>query len=30
MCPWKLVAIVSKLVYDLFRGRKQPIYIGVK
>ena len=31
--PWKLVTIVSKLVYELFTGRKQikqPTYIGVK
>ena len=29
-CPWKLVTIVSKLGYNLFRGRIQPTYIGVK
>ena len=28
--PWKLVTIVSKLVYELFTGRKQRTYIGVK
>ena len=27
---WKLVTIVNKLVYNLFRGRIQPAYIGVK
>ena len=27
--PWKLVTIVSKLVYNLFTGRNQPTYIGV-
>ena len=26
---WKLVTIVSKLGYNLFRGRIQPTYIGV-
>ena len=25
--PWKLVTIVSKLGYNLFRGRNQPTYI---
>ena len=28
-CPWKLVTIVSKLVYNLHNGRIQPTYIGV-
>ena len=28
-CPCKLVTIVSKLVYNLFRGRIQPTYRGV-
>ena len=28
-CPWNLVTIVSKLGYNLFRGRNQPTYIGV-
>ena len=27
-CPWKLVTIVSKLVYNLFMGRIQPSYRG--
>ena len=28
-CPWNLVAIVKKLVYNIFRGRKQTTYIGI-
>ena len=28
-CPWKLLTIVSKLVYNLVTGRKQPTYKGV-
>ena len=31
--PWKLVTIVtivSKLVYDLFTGRKQPTFKGIR
>ena len=28
-CPWKLVTTVSKLVYNLFRGRIQPVSIEV-
>ena len=28
-CPWKLVTFVSKLVYNLLRGRIQPTYKGV-
>jgi len=29
-CPWKLVTIVSKLVYELFTGHKQPTYILIE
>ena len=29
-CLWKLVTIVSRLVYNLFTGRNQPTYIGVR
>ena len=28
-CPWKLVRIVSKLVYNPFRGLVTYLYIGV-
>ena len=29
LSTWKLVTIVSKLIYNLLRGRIQPTYIGV-
>ena len=29
-CPWKWSQLVRKLVYNLFTGRIQPTYVGVK